>query len=134
MSECWLYYNNRDYLAKNLTSHARVILNFKRYAMKGIWCAWQKEFSFGGDKLIIEQEFFVKRKQSFFKYNPIYNKIQRGFKFDEYKELYGKDKKWNEYCKYVAKETNSENELNKVFEDAQKVVDLLNKWSDEGKL
>ena len=134
MPECIINGKNRYFLAKNLTSYTDISLLIKKYTINGMWCTWSKEFSFGGDKLEIETSFFVPSKLSLFKSNPIYHKIKRGWKFSKYKEEFGQDKEWLDYMRYVAKETNTEKELEETISKSKEIVDLLNQWSEEGKL
>ena len=137
MSECFFTYGNRHFLAKNLTSYTDIYLKKVQYTpWIGVDCVFGKEFSFGGDLLKIEERFFIPKYQDgkFLKINPIFKKIINGFDFFEYKQKHGKDKKWLDYMKWIAEELEEQEALEYVICQSKEIIDLFNKWSNEGKL
>jgi hypothetical protein len=135
MSLCWLTDGSGRYFnAKNLTSYTRIALRIKKTRTDGLVCVWDKQFSFGGDNLIIEQEFFVPRKLSLFTVNPIYTKIKTGWKFEDFQEDFGRDKTWVDYCEYIARQTKTVCALANVLEKSEVITNLINTWEKEGKL
>ena len=131
--ECVITYNHRHYLAKNLTSYTDIMLMTNVRQPDGAWCSWVKEFSFGGDKLKIEEEFWVPKYIGFFKKNPIYTKIMAVYKYSEYAKN-NSNSTWLDFCEWVAEDSGSEIELATVIEKSGIIIDLLNKWKEEGKI
>ena len=131
--DCIITYDHRHYLAKNLTSYTDIMLMTNVRQPDGLWCAWKKEFSFGGDKLNVEEDFWIPKYLGFFKKNPVYDKILNVYKYSDYDKICP-DGTWNDFCKWVAKDTGSEKELDAVIEKSKIIIDLLNKWKEEGKI
>ena len=88
-----------------------------------LYCRCEKEFSFGGDKLIISEPFVINR----FKHKKIFNRILKGWKKTNYPDL-----SWLEYIHKVAEETETTDHLIKVVDQSQTIVDLLNDWKHKG--
>lgn len=143
MKRCVIDYGLSTYFLDQITSVKRIYCgqNYKKTNTSRIIGYWSKEFHFGGDILDIRREFEIpicvevpkKHWYSFgFKSNPAWDFWVNKFPtFSSYREQFGEDKEWLDYCKYIAEKTNSIEQFNDVCKQAQVVIDHLKEMEKE---